>query len=166
MNSTISPRLIPTQSSREAWKLFWQDEVSTSSDKNLRGTDDLVERDDHLHTKLARGERDIWIIYVFADNKSAVEQILCPKLGPSQLHAVRTCTEVQEFLDEVSVRSIQLAWCSGHVGVKDNEQVDQSAAEGTNKLQPKFISFARAKECIKTKILNEWRIKAENDPEY
>ena len=55
-------------------------------------------------TKLSRGERDIWTIYVFADNKSVVEQILRPKLGPSQLHAVCTCTKVREFLEEVSVR--------------------------------------------------------------
>ena len=117
-------------------------------------------------TKLSRGERDIWTIYIFADNKSAVEQILRPKLGPSQMHAVRTCTRIRDFLDEVSIRSVQLAWCPGHVGVKDNERVDKSAAEGTNKLQPKFMSFARARELVRTKILNEWRIKAETDPEY
>ena len=53
-----------------------------------------------------------------------------------------------------------------HICVKDNERVDQSAAEGTNKLQPKFMSFARARELVRTKILNQWRIEAENDPEY
>ena len=111
------------------------------------------------------GERDIWTIYVFADNKSAVRQILQPKLGPSQMHAVRTCSKLRRFLDEVLVRTVQLVQCPGHVGVKDNEWVDKEANSGAGKRQPKFTSFARAQELTRNRILDQWRAKAENNPD-
>ena len=103
---------------------------------------------------------------IYADNKLALGAILHPKPGPSQVWAVKTCEYVWKFLKENSQCQIWLRWCPGHLDIEMNERVDKAAKEGSKKLQPKYTSFAYARQISSQKAETVWCTQCMLKPEY
>lgn len=87
-------------------------------------------------------------MFVFVDNKGAVERILNPRIGPSQSAALLACAKIRKWFEEDHERTVHLVWCPGHVGIELNEKVDELAKEGAELTQPDFESYSMIKQCI------------------
>ncbi|KAI0821338.1 hypothetical protein BC629DRAFT_1730271 [Irpex lacteus] len=100
---------------------------------------------------------DIMEIHIFADSKSALSSLLDPKTKPGQRDKLWACSFIRAFLDGNPDRRIGLHWVPGHVGIKQNEDIDKLAKEATELDQPNHTTLSVAKQNIDAAALKLWQ---------
>ena len=97
-------------------------------------------------------------IAVFADNLSALQTIMNPKKGASQIRAVQASRQVKKFIDGNPSRKVYFLWVPAHVGIELNEKVDKLAKKGARtRKHPNKTSLAFAQQLNKQAQLDNWR---------
>ncbi|PSR74288.1 hypothetical protein PHLCEN_2v9957 [Hermanssonia centrifuga] len=70
---------------------------------------------------------DLRELHVFADNQTALQNIVEPGCYSGQMFTLLVIKDLQRFLCESPEHSITLHWCPAHVGIPQNEFIDQLA---------------------------------------
>lgn len=105
-------------------------------------------------------------MFVFADNKGALERILNPRIGPSQNATLLACAKIRKWFEADHERTIHLIWCPGHVGITLNEKVDELAKERAELIQPDVESYSMIKERITKFEVDLWRQRMKESKKY
>lgn len=95
-------------------------------------------------------------LYIFADNKSALQCILHPETGPSQMSGVLACANIRRWLEKHEENKVHMNWCPSHIGIILNDKVDELAKEATEMYQPEYTLWAYARQIITKTEIDMW----------
>jgi len=107
---------------------------------------------EHASRITQRGQK----IYIFADNRAALQRLQFISDEPGQSSQIRAI-KAASIITQTGAK-ITFAWVPGHLGIYGNELADRLAKEGT-KMAPRSqqTSFATIKSKIQQDRLHEWQ---------
>ncbi|THG92542.1 hypothetical protein EW026_g8391 [Hermanssonia centrifuga] len=110
-----------------------------------------------IKNAIRAGGADLRELHVFADNQTALRNIVEPGLYSGQMFTLSVIKDLRRFLCESPEHLITLHWCPAHVGVPQNEFVDQLAKSGLKRRSPDYRSFAFAAQMSTANMYQAWR---------
>ncbi len=80
-----------------------------------------------IKNAIRAGSADLHKLHIFADNQTALQNIVEPGCYSGQMFTLLVIKNLQRFLCESPEHSITLHWCPAHVGIPQNKFIDQLA---------------------------------------
>lgn len=117
---------------------------------------------DSIH--YANNHSEVKHLHFYADNTSALQSILEPKIDAGQSFAWRFRQLIFEFLDQDDNRTVDIAWSPGHKDIMGNERADTLAKAGAERWSRDHQTITHSRRKAKEKVLADWTRKWKQTP--
>ncbi|THG93380.1 hypothetical protein EW026_g7839 [Hermanssonia centrifuga] len=102
------------------------------------------------------GGAELYKLHVFADNQMALQNIVESECYSGQMVTLSVIKDLRRFLCKFPEHLITLHWCPAHVGVPQNEFVNQLAKSGLKRCSPDYQSFAFTVQMSTANMYQAW----------